>query len=63
MIKNLSLIRTFVYAIAKFSIWLGIPSKYTEDFYVIVSVIVVDIFSERLTDTYRQDFSLLLLAL
>ena len=37
--------------VVKFSIWLAIPSKYIEDFYVIVSVIVVDVLSERLTDT------------
>ena len=30
--------------IVKFSIWLDIPSKYMEDFYVIVWVIVVAIF-------------------
>ena len=41
----------------KFSIWLNIPSKYIKDLYVIVFVIV-GIFSERLTDTSCQDFSL-----
>ena len=44
--------------IVKFSIWLDIPSKYIEEFYVIASVIVMGIFSERLTDTSCQDFSL-----
>ena len=44
--------------IVKFSIWPDIPSKYIEEFYVIVSVIVMGIFSERLTDTSCQDFSL-----
>ena len=48
--------------IAKFSIWLDIPSKYIEDFYVIVYVIVMGIFSERLTDTFSQDFCLWFLA-
>ena len=47
--------------IVRFSIWLDIPSKYIEHFYVTVSVIVVGIFSERLTDTCH-DFSLWLLA-
>ena len=41
----------------KFPIWLNIPSKYIEDLYVIVSVIV-GIFSETLTDTSCQDSSL-----
>ena len=44
--------------IVKFSVWPDIPSKYIEEFYVIVSVIVMGIFSERLTDTSCQDFSL-----
>ena len=48
--------------IVKFSIWLDIPSKYLEDFYVNVSVIVVGILSKRLTDTSCQDFSLSFLA-
>ena len=48
--------------IMKFSIGLDIPSKYIEDYYVIVSVIVVGIFCERLTDTFCQDFSLWFLA-
>ena len=43
--------------IVKFLIWLHIASKYIEDFYVIVSVIVVGTFSERLTDTSCQAFS------
>ena len=47
--------------IVKFSIWLDIPRKYIDNFYVIVSVIM-DIFSERLTDTSCQDFSLLFFA-
>ena len=41
----------------KLNIWLDIPSKYMEDFYVSV-FIIVHIFSERLTDTSCQDFSL-----
>ena len=45
----------------KLNVWLDIPSKYTVDFYVIVCVIV-SIFSERLTDTSCQDFSLWFLA-
>ena len=45
-------------SIVKFTIQLDIPSKYIEDFYVIISVIVVGIFSERLTGTSCQDFSL-----
>ena len=44
--------------IMKFLIWFDIPSKYREDFYVIVSVIVVGIFPEWLTDTSCQDCSL-----
>ena len=40
------------------SIWFDIPSRYIENFCVIVSV-DVDIFSERLTNTYCQNFSLL----
>ena len=48
--------------IVMFSIWLDIPSKYIEDFYINISVIVVGIVSERLTDTFCQDFSLWLLA-
>ena len=48
--------------IMKFSIWLDIPSKYIEDFYVIVSVIVLGTFSERLTGTSCQNFSLWFLA-
>ena len=43
--------------IVKFSKWLNIPSKYIEDLYIIISVIV-GIFSERLTDLSCQDFSL-----
>ena len=39
------------------NIWFDIPSKYIENFCVIVSV-AVDIFSEILTDTSCQDFSL-----
>ena len=46
----------------KFSIWLDILSKYIEDFYVIVSVIVLCTFPERLTGTSCQDFSLWFLA-
>ena len=42
--------------IVKLSIWFNIPSKYTADLYVIVSVLVA-IFSERLTVTSCQDFS------
>ena len=42
--------------IVKFSIWLNISSKYTEDFYAIFSV-TVGTFSERSTDTSYQDFS------
>ena len=51
--------------IVKFSVLLDIPSKYIEleNFYVIVSVIVVGVFSGRLTDTSYQDFSLWFLAL
>ena len=48
--------------VVKFSISLNIPSKYIEDFYVIVSVIVVGVFSERLTDISCQDFFLWFLA-
>ena len=48
--------------IVKFSVRFDIPSKYIEDYYVIVSVIVVGIFSERLTDTFYQDFPLWFLA-
>ena len=44
--------------IVKFSMWLDIPSKYIEAFHVNFSVIVVGMFSERLTDTSCQDFSL-----
>ena len=38
------------------NIWFDIPSKYIQNFCVIVSV-AVGIFSERLTDTSCQDFS------
>ena len=41
----------------KLNIWFDIPSKYIEDFCVIVSV-AVGIFSERLTDTSGQYFYL-----
>ena len=41
----------------KLNIWFDIPSKYIEDFCVIVSV-AVGIFSERLTDTSCQYCSL-----
>ena len=44
----------------KLNVWFYIPSKYIEDFCVIVSV-AVGIFSKRLTDTSCQDFSLWLL--
>ena len=46
--------------IVKFTIWSDIPTKYIEDFYIIVSVIVVvSILSEILTDTSSsQDFFL-----
>ena len=43
--------------IVKFSIWLNIRSKYIDYLYFIVSV-TVGIFSERLTGTSCQDFSL-----
>ena len=39
------------------NIWFDIPSKYIENFCVIVSA-AVGIFSERLTDTSCQDLSL-----
>ena len=39
------------------NIWFDIPSKYLENFYVIVSV-AMGIFSEWLTDTSCQDFPL-----
>ena len=39
------------------NIWFDVPSKYIENFCVIVFV-AVDIFSEILTDTSCQDFSL-----
>ena len=39
------------------NIWFDIPGKYIENFFVIISV-AVGIFSERLTDTSCQDFSL-----
>ena len=45
----------------KLNTWLDIFSKYIENFYVIVPV-AVGIFSERLTDTSCQDFSLWFLA-
>ena len=53
-------IRTFIRGYCevlnmKLDIWLGIPNKYIEDFYVIVCVIV-GTFSERLTDTSCLDF-------
>ena len=62
MEKNLSLIRTFSHGYCevlnmKLAIWLDISIKYIEDFFVIVFVDVC-IFSERLTDTSCQDFSL-----
>ena len=41
----------------KLNIWLDIPSKYIEDFCVIISV-AQDIFSERLTNTSCQYFSI-----
>ena len=41
----------------KLNIWFDIPSKYIEDFCVIVSV-AESIFSERLTATSSQYFSL-----
>ena len=40
-----------------FNVWFDIPSKYIENFRAIVSV-ALGIFSERLTDTSCQDFSL-----
>ena len=40
------------------NLWFDIPSKYIENFYVIVSVALLGIFSERLTDTSCQEFSL-----
>ena len=39
------------------NIFFDIPSKYIDNFCVIVSV-AVGVFSERLTDTSCQDFSL-----
>ena len=45
----------------KLHIWLDIPSKYIEDFYVIVFV-AMGIFSETLTGTSCRDFSLWFLA-
>ena len=39
------------------NIWFGIPSKYIENLCVIVSVAVC-IISEKLTVTFRQNFSL-----
>ena len=39
------------------NVWFDIPSKYIENFRAIVSV-ALGIFSERLTDTSCQDFSL-----
>ena len=44
--------------IVKFSICLNIPCKYIEDLYVIDLYVIVGIFSEGLTDTSCQDFSL-----
>ena len=41
----------------KLNIWFDIPSKYIKDFCIIDSVAVV-LFSERLTDTSFQYFSL-----
>ena len=43
--------------IVKFSIWLNIRSKYMDYLYFVVSV-TVGIFSERLSGTSCQDFSL-----
>ena len=62
MQKVLSLIRTFIHGYCevlsmKLNIWLDIPSKYIEDFYAVVCVIV-GIFSERLADTSGQGFPL-----
>ena len=45
----------------KLNIWIDNPSKYRDDFYDIVCVIV-GIFSERLSNTSCQDFSLWFLA-
>ena len=41
----------------KLNIWVDIPSKYINDFCIIASV-AVDLFSERLTDTYFSIFPL-----
>ena len=43
----------------KLNIWLEIPSKYTEDFWVIVSV-ALGMFSDNLTDTSCPNFFLYL---
>ena len=63
---KVSLIRTFIHGYyeglnIKLNIWLDIPSKYMEGFNDIVCVIV-GIFSERLTNTSYQNFSLCFLA-
>ena len=52
--KNLSLISTFIHGCCevlnmKLNTWVDIPSKYIDNFCVIVSV-AVDIFSKRLTE-------------
>ena len=64
--KKVSLIRAFIHGYCevsniKLNIWLDIPSKYMEDFYDMVCVIV-SIFSERLTNTSYKNFSLCFLA-
>ena len=61
-----SLIRIFIHGYCeglniKCSIWLDIPSKYMNDSYDIICVIV-GIFSERLTSTFCHDFSFCFLA-
>ena len=65
--KKKSLIRTFIHGHCevlnmKLNIWLDIPSKYMEDFYDIVCINIVGLFSERLTKISCQDFFLWFLA-
>ena len=65
--KKNSLIRTFIHGHCevlnmKLNIWLDIPSKYMEDFYDIVCINIVGLFSERLTKISCQDFFLWFLA-
>ena len=67
MENNYSLIRTSIHEYCevlnmKLNIWLDITSKYIEGLCVIASV-ALGIFSERLTDTFCQDFSLWFLGL